>query len=83
MSIFLNLHSQLVSIKEVAKLMRKPPAQVFGLLEAAGIQSQQLENVPDEEPNHFYYFPDVVKFIDLNTKTMRKKRSTSVNHRET
>ncbi len=74
MSIFLNLHSQLVSIKEVAKLMRKLPAQVFRLLEAAGIQSQQLENVPGEEPNHFYYFPDVAKFIDLNTKTMRKKK---------
>ena len=74
MSIFLNLHSQLISIKEVAKLMRKPPAQVFRLLEAAGIQSQQLENVPGEEPNLFYYFPDVANFIDLNKKTMRKKK---------
>lgn len=78
MSIFLNLHSQLVSIKEVAKLMRKPPAQVFRLLEAAGIQSQQLENVSVGEPNLFYYFPDVANFIDLSKKTMRKRRSPSV-----
>jgi hypothetical protein len=77
MSIFLNLHSQLVSIKEVAKLMRKPPAQVFRLLEAAGIQSQQLENVPGEEPNLFYYFPDVAKFIDLHKKTCVKKKHVS------
>ena len=80
MSIFLNLHSQFVSIKEVAKLMRKPPAQVFRLLEAAGIQSQQLEKVPAGEPNLFYYFPDVSQFIEMNKKPCVRSMS---NHKAT
>jgi len=73
MSIFLNLHSQLVSIKEVAKLMRKTPKEVAGFLDAAGIAPQQLENIPAGESNTVYYFPDIVQFICWNKKPMREK----------